>query len=172
MVSITITSRTTCHERPEAETARGAFAAARSFAARSGQAGGTVAGRDREDGRSSGRPGGACVGDCFAKSAATPARTLHIEGGSDKFDNVGAEHAGGEIIVEGDVGAYAGTAHEIRTARHPRQRRRLPGFESARRHRVVRGSAGAQLGAPLPGEKDGMAGGDGRRQRRRRGLRR
>lgn len=98
------------------------------------------------------------VGDCF-EVAGSPGEALRIEGGSDRLDYVGAAHAGGEIIVDGDVGAYAG-------------RRMKTGKLDIRGNAglclasnilggliVVAGSAGDHLGLPRPGEKDGMAGG-------------
>lgn len=98
------------------------------------------------------------VADCFAVSG-SPGDRLVIAGGSDKLDYVGAKHAGGEIIVEGDVGAYAGRRMkagrlEIAGNAGVCLASNLNGGAI-----VVKGGAGAHLGAPRPGEKDGMAGG-------------
>jgi len=106
----------------------------------------------------SGGPQGLTVGDCFEVSGA-PGEDLIFEGGSDRFDYVGAEHAGGKIIVEGDVGAYAGrrmkAGHlEINGDAGVCLASNLRGGIVS-----VRGSAGEHIGLPRPGEKDGMAGG-------------
>lgn len=98
------------------------------------------------------------VGDCFAVSGA-PGEALHFEGGSDMLEFVGAEHTGGEIIVDGDVGSYAG--RRMKSGRL--DIRGNAGSYLASNLRggivVVGGSAGSHLGGPRSGEKDGMAGG-------------
>lgn len=105
-----------------------------------------------------GGPKGLTVGDCFAVNG-TAGEALHIEGGSDKLDNVGAEHAGGEIIVDGDVGSYAG--RRMKSGRLDIRGNAGDCLASNLRGGlvVVGGSAGAHLGAPRAGDKDGMAGG-------------
>ncbi|MBU1210374.1 MAG: formylmethanofuran dehydrogenase subunit C [Alphaproteobacteria bacterium] len=103
-------------------------------------------------------PEGLTVGDCFAVSGAA-GDALHIEGGSDKFDKVGAEHAGGEIIVDGDVGLYAG--RRMKSGRLDIRGNAGDCLASNLRGGIVivSGSAGTHLGGPLAGEKDGLAGG-------------
>lgn len=99
------------------------------------------------------------VGDCFAVSGEA-GEALHIEGGSDRFDNIGEGHAGGEIVVEGDAGENAGRRMksgrlEIRGSAGDYLASNLRGGVI-----VASGSAGAHLGGPHSGEKDGMAGGN------------
>ncbi|MCH9807267.1 MAG: formylmethanofuran dehydrogenase subunit C [Alphaproteobacteria bacterium] len=98
------------------------------------------------------------VGECFEVSG-SPGEVLRLEGGSDRFDYVGADHAGGEIVVEGAVGAYAGRRMkagklDIRGDAGDCLASNLRGGLV-----TVSGSAGCHLGLPKPGEKDGMAGG-------------
>ncbi len=97
------------------------------------------------------------VGDCFAVSG-DPSGALHFEGGSEKLDFVGADNVG-EIIVEGDVGSYAGRqmkfgSLEIRGNAGSALASNLRGGQI-----VVRGNAGDRIGHPRSGEKDGIAGG-------------
>ncbi len=98
------------------------------------------------------------VGDCFDVSGSA-GEALHIEGGSDRLDYVGAGHAGGEIVVEGDVGAYAG--RRMKTGRLDIRGNAGDCLASNLRGGtvIVSGSAGDHLGLPKPGEKDGMSGG-------------
>lgn len=98
------------------------------------------------------------VADCFEVSG-TAAESVHIEGGSTKLDFVGAEHSGGEIVVEGDVGAYAG--RRMKTGRLDIRGNAGECLASNLRGGlvVVGGSAAAHIGMPRPGEKDGIAGG-------------
>lgn len=84
---------------------------------------------------------------------------LAIEGGSDRLDFVGASHGGGTIVVEGDVGAYAGWRMssgrlDIRGKAGPWLASGLSGGLVS-----VAGDAGDYLGAPRAGERFGMAGG-------------
>jgi formylmethanofuran dehydrogenase subunit C len=98
------------------------------------------------------------VGDIFGIRAGS-ADEIRFEGGSERFDNVGAaatsgrvvltgdagsnlgrKLAGGEVIVKGHVGPYAGS-----------------GIESGRLEII--GDAGDFLGAPREGEIHGMSGG-------------
>ncbi len=98
------------------------------------------------------------AGDFFAFDGA-PGDRLVIEGGSSRLDYIGKAHAGGEIIVEGDAGAYAG--RQMKTGRMEIRGNAGVGLASNLKGGiiVVDGSAGGYLGAPKPGEKDGMAGG-------------
>ena len=98
------------------------------------------------------------VGDVFAVSG-TSGERLVIEGGSRHLDNVGARHLGGTIIVEGDVGAYAGRSMragllDIRGSAGPYLGAGLAGGLV-----TVAGSAGEHLGGVPHGERFGMAGG-------------
>ncbi|MBV9741531.1 MAG: formylmethanofuran dehydrogenase subunit C [Hyphomicrobiales bacterium] len=98
------------------------------------------------------------VGDVFSlRMGDTP--QLRFEGGSERFDLVGANMASGEIIVEGSVGEQAGRLMRagklhIQGDAGPFAASRLKGG-----HVEIDGDAGARLGAPLAGEMAGMAGG-------------
>ncbi len=98
------------------------------------------------------------VGDVFTVSGALGGG-IRFDGGSDRFDFIGAELAGGTIHVDGDVGAYAG-------------RRMLAGALSVSGNAgahlasamdggviTIAGTAGDCLGAPRRGERFGMTGG-------------
>ncbi|MBU2580980.1 MAG: formylmethanofuran dehydrogenase subunit C [Alphaproteobacteria bacterium] len=99
------------------------------------------------------------VGDCFAVSGEA-GDTIHFEGGSDKFESVGAENAGGLIVVDGHAGANAG--RRMKSGRLDILGNAGDYLASNLRGGliVVGGSAGAHLGGPHSGEKDGMAGGN------------
>lgn len=73
------------------------------------------------------------IGDVFTLSGSVGER-LVIVGGSDRLDNVGLKLNAGSIVVEGDVGAYAGAA--------------MKGG-----HLRITGSAGPLLGAAM---RDGL----------------
>ncbi len=98
------------------------------------------------------------AGDFFEVSGG-PGDSVVFEGGSDRLDYVGATHTGGDILVDGDVGAYAAR----RMMAGGLEIRGNAGFCLASNLRggtvTVGGSAGDHLGLPRPGEKDGMAGG-------------
>lgn len=98
------------------------------------------------------------VGDVFAISG-TPGERLVLEGGSRHLDHIGARHLGGTIIVEGDVGAYAGRNMragllDIRGSAGPYLGAGITGGLV-----TVAGSAGDHLGGVHHGERFGMAGG-------------
>ena len=98
------------------------------------------------------------VGDCFEVSGES-GDSIIFEGGSDRFDYVGATHAGGNILVDGDVGAYA--ARRMKAGGLEIRGNAGVCLASNMRGGTVKvgGSAGAHIGRPKPGEKDGMAGG-------------
>lgn len=98
------------------------------------------------------------VGDAFAISG-TPGDTVVFEGGSSRLDFIGETHAGGTIIVDGDAGAYA--ARRMRAGRLDIRGSAGAFLASSLVDGIVTvaGSAGDHLGAPRPGEKDGIAGG-------------
>lgn len=82
------------------------------------------------------------VGDLFEVSGAgTEEEALVLAGDLGRFDEVGARMAGGEIVVRGDVGAWAGTEMSGGVLR-------------------ILGDAGARLGAAYPGARAGMTGGE------------
>lgn len=97
------------------------------------------------------------VADCFSVSGEA-GEALHLEGGSSKLDFVGAGNEG-DVIVEGDVGSYAGRQMKSGTL----EIRGNAGSALASNLRggkvIVRGNAGERIGHPRPGEKDGINGG-------------
>jgi formylmethanofuran dehydrogenase subunit C len=82
---------------------------------------------------------------------------LVIAGGDDRLDDVGAGMAGGELVVEGDVGAGAATAMTGGVLRIAGS----AGYGAATAMRggelCIAGDAGDRLGAALPGEGAGMS---------------
>lgn len=101
---------------------------------------------------------GSTVGDNFRISGNDPDQIV-FDGGSSRFDGVGAGLAEGAIRVVGDVGAQAGRAMrggqltiEGDAGTHAGSCMRGGRLE-------IRGSAGDHLGAPLAGELAGMNGG-------------
>jgi len=100
----------------------------------------------------------AAVADVFRVRMGDPAR-IAIEGGSPRFDNVGAAMGGGEILLDGEAGLYAGRRMgggrlEIRGDAGPWAASGLLGGTVE-----IGGDAGERLGGPLAGERSGMAGG-------------
>lgn len=99
------------------------------------------------------------VGDIF-KVRLGEANSIRFEGGSERFDQVGAKMlAGGEIHVEGDVGAQAG--RRLSGGRLTIAGSAGPYAASGLLdgHIEIEGDAGDFLGGPLAGEIAGMAGG-------------
>lgn len=99
-----------------------------------------------------------CVADVFRLRGGNPAR-VEIEGGSPRFDNVGAGMSSGEVLLDGDAGLYAARAMsggklEIRGSVGPWAASGLLGG-----YVVITGDAGTRLGGPLAGERTGMSGG-------------
>lgn len=99
-----------------------------------------------------------CVGDVFTVRLGDPAG-IAFDGGSERFDHLGEALSAGEIIVEGDVGQFAGRRMgggrlEIRGD--------AGGWAASgmRGGRIeILGRAGERLGGPAAGELAGMAGG-------------
>ena len=87
------------------------------------------------------------------------AEQICIEGGSERLDYVGREMAGGELLVEGDVGIQAGRL--MSGGRLTVRGNAGPWAASGMKSGVlqIRGAAGDRLGGPLPGEMSGMRGG-------------
>lgn len=82
-----------------------------------------------------------------------------IEGGSERFDYVGREMAGGELLVEGDVGIQAGRL--MSGGRLTVRGNAGPWAASGLKSGVfeITGAAGDRLGGPLAGEMNGTRGG-------------
>ena len=98
------------------------------------------------------------VGDMF-KVRMGETDTIVFDGGSERFDRVGAALATGAIVVEGDVGVEAG---RLMSGGRLTIRGDAGAFAgSAMRGGVldIAGSAGERLAGPLAGETVGMAGG-------------
>ena len=97
------------------------------------------------------------LGDLVAVSG-TPGDAVVIEGGTSKLDGIGTGLDGGTVIVEGDVGAYAGRLMksgrlEIRgNAGHFLGSCLKGGL-------IIANGAGDMAGAPRAGERFGMSGG-------------
>lgn len=82
------------------------------------------------------------LGDLFEVSGAgADAQELVLAGDLRQFDGIGAGMSSGEIVVRGDVGAWAGAEMSGGVLR-------------------VFGDAGARLGAAYPGARVGMTGGE------------
>lgn len=82
------------------------------------------------------------VGDLFEVSGAGAEESeLVLEGDLRRFDEVGARMSSGDVVVRGDVGAWAGAAMSGGVLR-------------------ILGDAGARLGAAYPGARAGMTGGE------------
>jgi len=98
------------------------------------------------------------VGEVFRVSG-NEAQTVFFEGGSARFDRVGANLTEGTIRVAGDVGAQAGRA--MRGGRLTVEGNAGPHAGSGMRggRLEILGDAGDHLGGPLAGELAGMNGG-------------
>jgi formylmethanofuran dehydrogenase subunit C len=97
------------------------------------------------------------LGDWFqVEAGGDPADCLVITG-DERLDDIGAGMAGGELIVEGDVGAGVGTAMSGGILRVSGS----AGYGGATAMRGgelrIAGDAGDQLGGALPGERTGMS---------------
>ncbi|HSI42317.1 MAG TPA: formylmethanofuran dehydrogenase subunit C [Xanthobacteraceae bacterium] len=84
---------------------------------------------------------------------------LLIEGGDARLDHVGAGLAGGEIIVDGPVGAFAGRGMSGGVLRIAGAAGDFLGAELSGGRIEVAGNAGAHAGAATSGSRRGMSGG-------------
>jgi len=99
------------------------------------------------------------VGDVFKVRAGDP-QALHFEGGSERFDLLGAKLLPGfSIYVEGDVGAQLGRNAQGGTITVTGDAGPYAASGMTGGHIDIDGDAGDLLGAPLAGEIAGMAGG-------------
>jgi formylmethanofuran dehydrogenase subunit C len=100
----------------------------------------------------------AVVGDWFDVSAGDAA-DLHLVGLDDRCDHVGAGLEAGEIVVEGDVGAYLGRS--MRKGRILVKGSAGPFAGGAMKGGAIRieGDAGERAGGVIVGETFGMRGG-------------
>lgn len=98
------------------------------------------------------------VGEVFRVRAGSPEQ-IRFEGACERLDLIGHGMTGGEIIVEGDVGAKAGRL--MGGGRLVIQGDAGPWAASGMQagHLEIAGSVGDRLGGPLAGEVAGMRGG-------------
>jgi formylmethanofuran dehydrogenase subunit C len=98
------------------------------------------------------------VGDIF-RVRGGDAQCVRIEGATNRLDQIGQDMAGGEIVVEGDVGNQAGRlmAGGRLIINGNAGRWAASGMRGG--HMEIAGSAGDRLGGPLAGEMAGMRGG-------------
>lgn len=95
----------------------------------------------------------------FAIAGQDTDRVVFAGDGTGKLDYVGAEMARGEIRVEGDVGSYAGMRMKGGKLGVLGNADAYAACELKNGTLVIEGNAGDFLGACLPGNKKGMAGG-------------
>jgi formylmethanofuran dehydrogenase subunit C len=98
------------------------------------------------------------VGDIFGLSGGDAGR-IRIEGATDRLDQIGQDMAGGEIVVEGDVGNQAGRLMTGGRLSIKGSAGRWAASGMAGGQIEIIGSAGDRVGGPLAGEMAGMRGG-------------
>lgn len=98
------------------------------------------------------------IGDIFAVTPGDPAEIV-VEGGSERFDRLGADMQAGRIRITGDVGQQAGRGMSGGELIVEGSAGRLVGSGISGGRIEVHGDAGELLGAPLPGEASGVTGG-------------
>ncbi len=99
------------------------------------------------------------IGDLFEVSAIADTETLILAGTTNTCDGIGAELASGTIVVEGDVGSYAGRFMRGGRLDIKGSAGDYLGAGMKGGLITVGGSAGHFVGALTPGQKFGMAGG-------------
>jgi formylmethanofuran dehydrogenase subunit C len=98
------------------------------------------------------------IGDVFSVRPGD-AENIVIEGGSERFDNLGAGMNQGSVRVTGDLGQKAGRGMKGGTISVTGSVGRLAGSGMSAGRLEIAGDAGDLVGAPLPGEASGMTGG-------------
>jgi formylmethanofuran dehydrogenase subunit C len=98
------------------------------------------------------------AGDLFQIGGADPSN-IHIIGGLDRFDGIGAGMASGSIFVEGDAGARLGRAMSGGAIRITGSAGVWCGSGMKAGRIDIRRNAGDWIGGPLAGEMAGMSGG-------------
>ncbi len=98
------------------------------------------------------------VADIFTVNG-TPGETVRFEGGSDRFDNIGAGLTAGHIFVDGHVGANAGRDMKAGRIDIVGNAGNALGSGLAGGLIAVTGSAGSTVGAVGTGKRFGMTGG-------------
>lgn len=99
-----------------------------------------------------------CAGDIFGVSG-DDASDIHFEGGSERFDLIGAGMSHGRVAVTGDVGQQLGRLMRGGIITVTGDAGRLAGSGMSGGRIDIDGDAGDLAGAPLPGEPSGMKGG-------------
>ncbi len=99
-----------------------------------------------------------CAGDLFALSG-DDASDVRFEGGSERFDGLGAGMSQGRIAVIGDIGQQLGRGMSGGMLLVNGSAGRLAGSGMSGGRIDVEGDVGDLAGAPLPGEPSGMRGG-------------
>jgi formylmethanofuran dehydrogenase subunit C len=99
-----------------------------------------------------------CIGDIFDVMPGDAAH-IRLEGGSERFDNLGAGMTGGRIHVAGDLGQRAGRGMSGGEILVEGSVGRLAGSGMSGGRITIERDAGDLLGGPLPGEASGMKGG-------------
>jgi formylmethanofuran dehydrogenase subunit C len=98
------------------------------------------------------------VADIFTVSG-TPGETIRFEGGSERFDNVGAGLNGGHITVDGHVGSHAGRGMKTGRIDITGNAGNALGSGLAGGVIALTGSTGDYVGAVGTGRRFGMTGG-------------
>lgn len=98
------------------------------------------------------------VDELFAVSGFDTAQII-IKNSSHKLDYIGKELDGGEIQVEGNVGAYLGLGMKSGSIKVVGDTEIYAGCEMKKGYLEITGNAGDFLGGALPGNKMGMRGG-------------
>jgi formylmethanofuran dehydrogenase subunit C len=98
------------------------------------------------------------VGDLFKVRVGDP-ENICIEGGSERFDFLGAGMLRGRIEVLGDVGQQVGRGMKGGTILVGGNAGRLAGSAMRDGRLEISGDAGDLIGGPLPGDARGMTGG-------------
>lgn len=98
------------------------------------------------------------IGDLFAVTPGDPADIV-LDGGSERFDRIGAGMKGGRIRITGEVGQQAGRGMTGGALTVEGNAGRLVGSNMSGGRIEVHGNAGDLVGAPLPGEASGLTGG-------------
>jgi formylmethanofuran dehydrogenase subunit C len=98
------------------------------------------------------------VGDIFTVTPGDAADIV-VEGGSERFDSLGAGMTGGSIRVNGDVGQRVGRGMSGGAMLVSGNAGRLAGSGMSGGRLEIGGDAGELLGGPLPGEASGVTGG-------------
>ena len=98
------------------------------------------------------------VDELFNVSGETSDRLI-FKNACDKLDRIGCDMQGGEILIEGDAGAYLGQGMRDGKIVVDGNAGAMAGCEMRGGLLQINGNVGDQLGSELPGNKKGMQGG-------------